>query len=132
MIKVAVGLIFRNIWKEILLCQRRSELPYAFKWEFPGGKVNDGEQIEECLKRELWEELQISIRQGKLYHRRSYDYTSGSFDVYYFLVHSYTGIPTNHAFTEMRWVPINDLNSYDILEGNYATVQKLLTDYGKA
>ncbi len=132
MVKVAVGLIFRNMWKEILLCQRRPELPYALKWEFPGGKVNDGEQIEECLKRELLEELRITVRSSDFYYRQIYEYPkSGVFDVTYFLVHSYDGIPVNHVFNEISWILINDLQYYDILEGNSAVVQKLLNEYGK-
>jgi 8-oxo-dGTP diphosphatase len=131
MIEVAVGLIFRNNGQEVLLCQRKQELPYPYIWEFPGGKVNEGEEIEECLTRELREELGISVRQSKLYDRQSYKYTSGSFDVFYFLVHSFVGIPENHAFADMRWVPIEKLHSYDILEGNAVTVQKLINEYGK-
>jgi 8-oxo-dGTP diphosphatase len=131
MIKVAVGIIFRNNGKEVLLCQRRPELPYPHKWEFPGGKVNDDEQIEECLKRELLEELHISVIWSKLFNHQSYEYTSGTFDVYYFIVQSYEGIPINHLFADMRWVPITELNNFDILDGNASTVQKLLNQHEK-
>ena len=106
-------------------------MPYPLKWEFPGGKVNNGERIEECLKRELFEELQISILQNRLYNRQSYDYTSGKFEVFYFIVQSYDGDPLNNAFADIRWVPINELNHFDILDGNATTVQKLVTEYGK-
>lgn len=128
MIKVVVGLIFRNDGKEVLLCQRKPEMPYPHKWEFPGGKVNDGEETEECLKRELSEELQISVLQSEIYHRQSYEYASGTFDVHYFTVLSFNGEPHNHVFADMKWVPISELSKYDILAGNATAAQKLLND----
>jgi 8-oxo-dGTP diphosphatase len=129
MIKVAVGLIFGDNGQKILLCQRRPGLPYPHKWEFPGGKVNDGETTEECLKRELSEELNINPLQYKFYHREKFRYTSGEFDVHYFTVQSYEGEPSNHLFADMRWVPMTELNNYDHLDGNYSTVKKLMNEY---
>jgi 8-oxo-dGTP diphosphatase len=128
MIKVAVGLIFRNQGKEVLLCQRKPESPYPLKWEFPGGKVKDGEDIEECLKRELLEELNINVLHCRLYDRNSFKYTSGTFDVFYLTVRRYEGIPSNSLFSDMRWVPITELNNYDHLAGNIPTLRKLLNE----
>ena len=132
MINVAVGLIIRNR-TEILLCQRKPHLPYPLKWEFPGGKVKDGERVEDCLRRELAEELGIEVKIGAPYHRRQYVYPdSGTFDVSYFLVPSFSGAIVNNVFADLRWVPLSELTVYDILEGNTEVAQKLLSDYGVA
>lgn len=126
MIKVAVGIINNNR-NEILLCQRKPNLPYPLKWEFPGGKVIAGETIEKCLHRELKEELGINAVIGRLYHRQEYVYSdSGTFNVFYYMVTSYSGEIVNNVFESYRWVPISELSNYDILEGNKSVIEKLI------
>ena len=128
MIKVAVGIIINNR-NEILLCQRKQNLPYPLKWEFPGGKVNDGETTEECLRRELNEELGIEARIGRLYHHQHYIYPdSGTFDVFYYIIDSYSGDLVNKIFESYGWVTITKLLNYDILEGNKEVIEKLILD----
>mgnify|MGYP001184904688 FL=1 len=128
MIKVAVGIIINNR-NEILLCQRKQNLPYPLKWEFPGGKVNNGETTEECLRRELKEELGIEAKIGKLYHRQHYVYhDSGTFDVFYCIIDSYSGDVVNKAFESYRCIPVAELLNYDILEGNKEVIEKLIID----
>ena len=132
MIDVAVGIMFRNggAPPTVLLCQRKHDARYALKWEFPGGKVEPNEPTEECLRRELREELGIAATVGRLYHRQHYVYPdSGTFDVSYYLVQSFTGPIVNHVFETTKWVPIGDLTRYDILEGNREVVEKLMREH---
>jgi 8-oxo-dGTP diphosphatase len=127
MIKVAVGII-RNEGR-VLLCQRKKTARYGLKWEFPGGKVENGEPIEECLRRELEEELGISATIGELYHRQRYEYPdSGIFDVFYYVVPFFSGDIRNRVFASWQWVPLHLLSSYDILEGNREIVVKLMEE----
>ncbi len=53
---------------KILIARRASDQNLAGKWEFPGGKVEDGESPEECLKRELEEEFGIQVEVGGIHH----------------------------------------------------------------
>lgn len=132
MIDVAVGIMLRNSASppEVLLCQRRKEARYALKWEFPGGKVEPNERTEACLARELHEELGITAEVGTLYHRQHYVYPdSGTFDVFYYLVPSFTGAIVNRVFETTRWVPVADLVRFDILEGNREVVDKLMREH---
>jgi len=99
------------------------------KWEFPGGKVNDSETTEECLCRELNEELGIETKIGGLYHHQHYVYPdSGTFEVFYYIIDSYSGVIVNKVFESYRWVPISELLNYDILEGNKEVIEKLIDD----
>lgn len=126
MINVAVGIIIRER-SEILLCQRTPHQPYPLKWEFPGGKVIAGETMEECLQRELKEELGINAVIGRLYHSQEYVYSdSGTFNLFYYMVTSYSGEIINNVFESYRWVPISELLNYDILEGNKNVIEKLI------
>jgi len=131
MTQVAVGIIMND--GRVLLCQRKQTARYGLKWEFPGGKLENNEPLEECLKRELHEELGIKAETGSLFHHHQYVYPdSGSYDVFYYLVKNYSGEITNSAFAQWQWVPIDELPSYSILEGNREAVQKLIERYGKS
>jgi mutator protein MutT len=130
-VKVAVGIFSRE--GSVLLCQRKKNARYGLKWEFPGGKFEDGETAEECLRRELHEELGVEADIGALFHREHHNYPdSGTFDVFYHLVPSFRGELVNAAFADIRWVPLNDLTGFDILEGNRGVVEKLLNAHGPA
>src|SRR5947207_124773 len=78
MIKVAVGIIFQKgttpELSRVLLCQRNQRSRYALKWEFPGGKLENNEPLEGCLRRELHEELGIDAEIGGLFHHQHYVY----------------------------------------------------------
>jgi 8-oxo-dGTP diphosphatase len=136
MIIVAVGILTRKITPDavaVLLCQRRKSARYALKWEFPGGKVEEGEMAADGLRRELREELDIDATIGNLYHRQHYVYPdSGTFDVYYYTISSYSGTLVNNVFETTAWVPVSELGAYDILEGNTNVIGMLMSDHAKS
>jgi 8-oxo-dGTP diphosphatase len=125
MIQVAVG-ILTGAGGRVLICRRPEGKPYAHQWEFPGGKIEPGERPDECLRRELHEELGIDAIIGDLFHVKSHTYPdSGEYNVYYFLVPSYAGTLRNQAFAEMQWVLPGEIPRYDNLEGNREVIEKL-------
>ena len=73
---VVAALILRE--EKVLICQRRPDQPMALKWEFPGGKVEEGESAEEALRRELDEELGISADIGQRVAHTLHTYRSGT------------------------------------------------------
>lgn len=128
MTEVAVGIIVKD--NTVLLCQRPATARYPLKWEFPGGKVENGELPESCLKRELFEELGVRIAYVSFYHQQHNLYDDGgSFNVAYYLVGNISGIPNGKNTAQWQWVQISDLSSYDILAGNYEVVRKLISDH---
>ncbi len=117
MIKVAVGILRRD--GKILACQRKSGGRYALKWEFPGGKVEQGESIQQCLARELREELSISIHAIDRMEVQSAEYDDGGhYEVAYCSVTGFDGEPKNNVFEQVRWVTLEELRALDTLEGN--------------
>jgi 8-oxo-dGTP diphosphatase len=117
MIQVAVGVIQRD--GKVLICQRKQGGRYAFKWEFPGGKLEPGETVEQCLRRELFEELSVRIGSVDLIETRSSYYEDGGlFEVAYCRVRDVEGEIRNNVFEDVRWVSLEELRSLDILEGN--------------
>ncbi len=124
MTRVAVGVLQKD--GKILVCQRKKGSRYGLKWEFPGGKLEPGETILECLKRELFEELSISVRDIDRVQRQSTFYEDGGmFEVAYCFVSQFTGEARNNAFEEIRWVTIPELRALDNLKGNKAFVASL-------
>lgn len=129
--KVAVGIILRN--GEVLACQRKRTVRYPLKWEFPGGKVEEGETAAVAAVRELREELAIEAVVDREFHRQSWTYpdltgsgSTGTFDVTYLLIRTFTGIPINHVFEQIRWVTPADFLTMDILEGNRHAIEFLV------
>jgi 8-oxo-dGTP diphosphatase len=125
LVEVTAGVIVQN--DTVLVCQRASAGHHPGKWEFPGGKVEPGERLEACLRRELEEELAIQAVVGRALWRTEHEYPGRSrFALTFFAVTSYAGTPTNCCFAAMRWVPIRDLAAIDFLEGDREFVTLLV------
>lgn len=117
MTKVAVGILRRD--GKILACQRKKGGRYELKWEFPGGKLEPQESVQECLARELKEELSIKIHGVAEMETQSAEYEDGGlFEVAYCNVTGFDGEPTNNVFERICWVTLTELRNLDILHGN--------------
>ena len=124
MTKVAVGILRKN--ETILACQRKKGSRYELKWEFPGGKVEPGETFEQCLVRELSEELSVQIRHIDEVEIQQSQYDDGGvFEVAYCTITDFTGEIRNNVFEQVRWVTPAELALLDSLEGNKDIVRKL-------
>ena len=116
------------IWREgkILICQRTRHQPMPLKWEFPGGKIEEGEQPRDALRRELDEELGIAAEIGDEVARIRHEYPSGnSVELRFFDVRSYAGEVENRIFREILWAIPADLPKYDFLEADLTLVRDL-------
>jgi mutator protein MutT len=117
MIEVAVAVLRKD--KNFLICQRKKNGRYGLKWEFPGGKLEPTESVEQCLRRELREELSIEIRTIEhIQTEAAYYEDGGMFNVSYCFVSGFDGDPKNNVFEQIRWVSLKELKRMDLLEGN--------------
>ncbi len=124
MTEVAVGIIRKN--GNILICQRKKGGRYELKWEFPGGKLEKGETVEQCLRRELREELAIEFHTIETIHSQSAYYVDGGmFNVAYCFLSGFDGEPQNNVFQEIRWVTVNELKNMDLLDGNKIFIENI-------
>jgi 8-oxo-dGTP diphosphatase len=115
----------------ILIGQRKPRGRHALKWEFPGGKVEPGEEPRDALARELREELGIEASIGDEIERYDFSYSAGQVTrLIFFQVAEFTGEPANLDFTQIAWVPRNRLPDYDFLEGDVAFVRRLSSSTG--
>lgn len=116
------------IWKQgkILICQRTRHQVMPLKWEFPGGKIEEGEQPRDALRRELDEELGINAVIGHEVARIRHQYPSGnSVELRFYGVHEYSGEMENRIFRDIRWTAPAELPSYDFLEADLELVKDL-------
>jgi 8-oxo-dGTP diphosphatase len=98
----------------------------SLKWEFPGGKVEDGETSEQALARELDEELGIRARIGRQVARVKHKYRNGgAIDLQFFLVDEFQGPLENRIFNDMRWSPLQQLVDYDFLAADLGLIRDL-------
>ena len=130
-VRVSAGILTRP--SELLICQRRADDLHPFKWEFPGGKLNSGENYAACLQRELKEELGIQASIGAELYRTSHTYsTDRSVALTFFHVLAFQGQLVNHVFETFLWVKPSQLPQYDFLEGNVGFVTRLAQGHWKS
>lgn len=121
---VVAGLLAEN--GRILVCRRRSDQDHASKWEFPGGKVEPGEDPRDALVRELREELAIEATLSGEFLRYEFAYTGKKpIELIFYWVETWAGEPNGEFFAETRWVAPGALGGLDFLEGDARVVAEL-------
>jgi 8-oxo-dGTP diphosphatase len=111
---------------KVLVCQRTRHQTMPLKWEFPGGKIEEGEQPRDALRRELDEELGIDAKIGEEVLRMVHEYPGGgSVELRFFVVHDYHGEIENKIFRDVQWAPRSELPKYDFLEADLPLVRDL-------
>jgi 8-oxo-dGTP diphosphatase len=122
--QVVAALIFKH--DEILVCQRTRHQTMPLKWEFPGGKIEEGEQPRDALRRELNEELGIDATIGEEVARIRHEYKNGSaVELRFYAVREYKGELENRIFKDMRWAIRSELPSLDFLEADLQLVREV-------
>ncbi len=96
----------------VLIAQRPPEGRLGGLWEFPGGKQEPGETLEECLRREIQEELGLEIEVGRLITSVKHSYTHFKITLYAFFCRLVEGEPQALAVTDWRWVTLAELDSF--------------------
>ena len=120
--QVVAGLFLRD--NKILICQRTRYQPMPLKWEFPGGKIETGEQPRDALVREIQEELGVVPVVGAEVARIQHNYKNGgAVNLRFYLIEQYAGELDNRIFRDMRWVDRSELPTFDFLEADLELVR---------
>ena len=108
-----------------VLIARRKDGRHAGKWEFPGGKVEPGEQPEDCLQRELQEEFGVVAAIGAFVAESVYEYDHGTIRLLAYEVDHVEGDMDPQDHDQIAWATPEDLLSYDLLPADIPLVQAL-------
>ena len=111
----------------ILICQRRRGDRFELKWEFPGGKVQAGETLQNALLRELREELNVNAQIGVEIHRTRHRYAQidRELELVFFAARLGPEPPANLAFEQIVWAEKSELPGYDFLPADLELVARL-------
>lgn len=119
-VRVAVGVIRRE--KLVLISKRPKHLHKGGMWEFPGGKVEMGESLEEALARELKEELGIAIGPIQQLFDIDWAYPEKRVKLEICLVDQFSGEPRGVEGQPVKWVSADQLSDYQFPEANQEIV----------
>jgi 8-oxo-dGTP diphosphatase len=110
----------------VLIAKRKKGWRFADKWEFPGGKIEPNETPEECLQRELREELGIETEIGEFFCVSTYAYPHATVQLLVYRALHVSGEYTLYDHQEMRWVLPEHLLQYDFPEADNLVIEKLM------
>jgi 8-oxo-dGTP diphosphatase len=125
-ILVTAGIVIEG--GRVLICQRHHSDPYGMQWEFPGGKVNEGEELKASLRRELAEELAIQAEIDEEVFRLHHQYPDRAVDVVFFAVRKFRGTIRNQVFEAIAWVERSRLSQFNFLEADRELVRRISHD----
>ena len=124
LIKV-VGAIIENDNKEILCALRSPEMNLPNMWEFPGGKIEIGENNKEALIREIKEELSITISVDTFVKTVEYDYPNFHLTMHCFICTQINGTLTLNEHNDAKWIHKSELDELDWLPADLELLQEL-------
>jgi 8-oxo-dGTP diphosphatase len=125
-IDVAAGLIFRQ--GRLLITQRQAQTHLGGLWEFPGGKREPGETFEQCLTRELFEELGIEISVGSLFESLTHAYPEKAVRLNFYRCDLLRGEPQSLGCADFKWVRADQLRDFQFPPADERLLDKLQSD----
>jgi len=124
-IRVAAAVIEKGGY---ILIGKRKTGPFTDMWEFPGGKVEADETPEDCLKRELREELNVEAAIGEFFLSSKHAYSHAAIELLVYKAKITGGTFCLHDHKEIRWVSAADLRSYAFPAADRPVIEKLIRE----
>ncbi len=109
----------------VLIAERLGGGPFQGLWEFPGGKIGDGESAAEALSRELAEELGIEVVACAPFMRLRHEYDDRIVSIEFFIVSDWVSEPVGREGQALRWVPRERLDAGELLPADVPVVEAL-------
>lgn len=124
MIEVTCAIIYNE--EKVLAVQRGETMSLPFKWEFPGGKIEKGETEEECITREIKEELNIDISLIKRLTPTIFHYPSATIFLIPFVARYMGGEIVLMEHENYLWLPKNELTELDWADADIPILKEFL------
>jgi len=130
MIRVTCAII-RNEDNEVLVVQRGEKTDHPFKWEFPGGKLGRGEPEEECILREIREELSMEVVICSRFDPVDHNYPGKQIRLIPFICDTLDELPVMSEHVDFKWVSPESLVSVDLCEADIEIAVRYLEIVGE-
>jgi len=124
-IEVSAGLVFRS--GKLLITQRHADAHLGGLWEFPGGKRESRETFEQCLVRELHEELGVQVQVGRVFEDVTHAYPEKTVRLRFFICRLAEGDPQPLGCAALKWVTRDELGAYEFPAADASLLLKLQT-----
>lgn len=111
--------------ENIIFATQRGYGEFKGGWEFPGGKIEDGESPEDALKREIMEELGIEIKVGDMIDTIEYDYPNFHLSMDCFLAEIVSGDLVLKEHEDAKWLTKEELDTVDWLPADITLIEKI-------
>ncbi|HOW58111.1 MAG TPA: (deoxy)nucleoside triphosphate pyrophosphohydrolase [Candidatus Omnitrophota bacterium] len=128
-IDVGCAMIHKN--GQILIAQRHLEDSFGGYWEFPGGKREEGETIEDCLKREVFEELGIRIHPERFWGQREHGTPERKIRLFFYFCRWEKGEPAALDCKDFKWVSQQNIRQYPLLPGDVEVLEDLICHWAE-
>lgn len=128
-VHIVAGIIFNQDQSQVFITKRPDDKHKGGFWEFPGGKVEVNESIEQAMIRELDEEIGIQVTQQSLFEHLEYDYPDKSLTFDFISVHQFEGNPYGREGQKGTWVKIADLPNYTFPEANVPILNRVVEEF---
>lgn len=129
MIQVTAAIIKQN--GKILICQRGKDDDAPLLWEFPGGKLEEAETLEQCIVREIKEELELDIRVSKIFTETDYKYEEKHIHFTFYEADIVSGTIKLNVHEAAVWAPVDTLKEYNFLPADVGVVDMFLEEQSK-
>ena len=121
--EVSAALIFHG--GKLLIAQRRADAHLGGLWEFPGGKREAGETFEQCIVREIQEELGVTIAVGELFEEVLHTYPEHSVLLKFFLCQLISGVPQPLGCAALQWIHKKQLADFQFPAADAGLLMKI-------
>ena len=128
-IHIVAGIIFNQDKSLVFITKRPDDKHKGGFWEFPGGKVEEGETIEQAMTRELDEEIGIKVTEQSLFEHLEFDYTDKSLKFDFILVTDFEEQPYGKEGQQGEWVSLESLNQYAFPEANVPILERVVKEF---
>ena len=121
---IAIGVLINND-NRVLIAKRSADKYMGNKWEFPGGKVEEGETYQEALCREMQEELGIDVQSTQFLTKVVHEYDDKKVILAVYKIKQWLGEAQGMEKQPLRWVEKHELRNYEFPEANSEIIRKI-------
>lgn len=128
-IHIVAAIIFNQDKSQVFITKRPDDKHKGGFWEFPGGKVELDETIEQAMVRELEEEVGITTTEQQLFEHLEFDYPDKSLKFDFILVTQFEGQPYGKEGQQGEWVAVSKLDDYSFPEANVPILERVIKEF---